>query len=229
MALKTITPRSIHSLLFALALWQLPPVPLQAQQEQLIRCPVTEIMTEVTTPMPEDWWHAPQLGRIFDAEVRVLGGDPVLACLYQVADNPVAVVRRPPADAPNCIARSEGFSFVCAAGEVSGNSSTLAGQSCPELIQDRIEWDYKGNKRWARSNLEKLCHDAFDSDQPGICFDRVMHGGVNHGKGERWKWRFALRLCAGTRDAASTINCFSAAIDNAVPWPEAIEACRVKS
>lgn len=229
MAPKTIPPRLLRVLMLTALLWQMPLVPLQAQEEQLIRCPVNEVMTEITTPLPDDWWHGPQMGRIVDAEVRVLGGDPVLACLYEVGGTPIAVVRRPPADAPNCSARAEGYSFVCTAGEVSAKTAALAGLSCPELVQDRIEWDYKGSKRWARSNLEKLCHNALDSDQPGLCFERVMHGGVSHGKSKRWKWRYALRLCAGTRDAASTINCFSAAIDNAVPWPEAIEACRVKS
>lgn len=203
--------------------------PAVAQEEQLIRCPVTEVMTEVTTPLPQEWWHAPQIGRITDSRVHLLGGEPVLACLYDVYGKPVAVIRRPPEDKPNCRARAEGYSFVCTAGEPVAAVNPVPGNSCQEMVQDRIEWDYKGSKRWAQSNLDKLCHDVRDSDQPGICFDRVMHDKVNHGKGTRWKWRYALRLCAGTRDADSTIDCFTTSIGNNTPWPEAIDLCRVKS
>lgn len=203
--------------------------PLRAQEEQLIRCPVTEVMAEVTTPMPEGWWHAPQLGRITDSRVQQVGGKPVLACLYDVYGKPVAVIRRPPEDAPNCMARAKGYSFVCSADQNSSATAQPVADVCQNLVQDRIEWDYKGSKRWARSNLERLCKDAADSDQPGICFDRVMHGNLSHGGGTRWKWRYALQLCAGTRDAGSTIDCFSSAIDAETPWPQAIEACRADS
>ena len=202
--------------------------PLDAAEERLIRCPVTEVMSEITTPLPQEWWHAPRLGRITDSTVRMIGGKPMLACLYDVGGIPAAVIRRPPADAPNCMARAKGYSFVCSA-EQSAAAAAVDGNRCQILVQDRIEWDYKGSKRWARSNLEKLCRNADDSDQPGICFDRVMHGDLSHGNGTRWKWRYALELCAGTRDAESTIGCFSSAIDAETPWPEAIESCRVES
>ncbi len=203
--------------------------PLRAREEQLIRCPVTEVMSEVTTALPEGWWHAPQLGRITDSRVQLVGGKPVLACLYDVYGKPVAVIRRPPADAPNCMARAKGYSFVCSADQNTEAAAQPPVDLCQNLVQDRIEWDYKGNKRWARSNLERLCKNASDSDQPGVCFDRVMHGNLSHGGGTRWKWRYALQLCAGSRDAGSTIDCFRGAIDDETPWPQAIEACRADS
>ncbi len=209
--------------------------PLRAQEEQLIRCPVTEVMSEITTPLPDDWWHAPIMGRLTDSTVRMVAGKPVLACIYEVNGQPVAVIRRPPAEAPNCMARDKGFSFVCSAAEgdaaapAAATVAVAAGGRCQNLVQDRIEWDYKGSKRWARSNLEKLCLNAEQSDQPGICFDRVMHGNLSHGKGTRWRWRFALRLCAGTLDADATIGCFSSAIAAETPWPEAIDSCRAES
>ncbi len=227
---STISPRIVPgAALAALLVMAALPTPLRAQEEQLIRCPVTEVMTEITTPLPDGWWHAPQLGRITDSAVRLVGGKPVLACLYEVYGKPVAVIRRPPEDAPNCMARAKGYSFVCSAGQNTADSAQASVNQCQNLVQDRIEWDYKGSKRWARSNLETLCKNAADSDQPGICFDRVMHGNLSHGGGTRWKWRYALQLCAGTRDAGSTIDCFSSAIDAETPWPQAIEACRADS
>ncbi len=105
-------------------------------------------------------------------------------------------------------------------------ANELQGKICQASIQNQIEWDYKGSRRWARSNLEKMCRDAGDSLQPGVCFNRIMHGGVSHGKGTRWNWRPALQLCAGTLDANSTIACFTAAIDSGTAWRQAIEKCR---
>jgi hypothetical protein len=105
-------------------------------------------------------------------------------------------------------------------------SSELQGKICQASIQDQIEWDYEGNRRWAAGNLEKICENAKYSLQPGVCFNRVMHGNISHGSSTRWHWRPALNLCAGTQDASATIKCFSDKIAKQIPWPEAIEQCR---
>ena len=105
-------------------------------------------------------------------------------------------------------------------------ANELQGKICQASIQDQIEWDYEGSRRWAKSNLEKICKNAKYSLQPGVCFNRVMHGGIDHGSGTRWHWRPALNLCAGTQDANATIKCFSDAIEAHIPWPQAIEQCR---
>jgi hypothetical protein len=105
-------------------------------------------------------------------------------------------------------------------------ANELQGKICQASIQDQIEWDYEGSRRWASSNLEKICENAKYSLQPGVCFNRVMHGNISHGSGTRWHWRPALNLCAGTQDASATIKCFSDAIAAQIPWPEAIEQCR---
>ncbi len=107
-------------------------------------------------------------------------------------------------------------------------ANELQGKICQASIQDRIEWDYEGRNRWARENLEKICKNAAYSLQPGACFQRVMHGGISHGSGTRWHWSPALRLCAGTQDSGATISCFSKAIDQQIPWRQAIEKCRAR-
>ncbi len=107
-------------------------------------------------------------------------------------------------------------------------ANELQGKICQASIQGRIEWDYEGRNRWARENLEKICQNAAYSLQPGACFQRVMHGGISHGSGTRWHWSPALRLCAGTQDSGATISCFSKAIDQQVPWRQAIERCRAR-
>jgi hypothetical protein len=107
-------------------------------------------------------------------------------------------------------------------------ANELQGKICQASIQDQIEWDYRGSRHWAKGNLEKICRNAKFSLQPGVCFNRVMHGNINHGSGTRWHWRPALNLCAGTQNANATIKCFSDAVEAQTPWPRAIEQCRAR-
>jgi len=202
---------------------------VSAMEDLIVLCPGNEVDAGILSPLPEGWWSTPQLGRITGAEVRQVGGEPVLACLYQANGNEIAVMRRPPQDATLCRPRLSGFSFTCRAEAEVGAAVELQGKICQASIQNQVEWDYKGSVRWARKNLENICSNANDSLQPGVCFNRVMHGNINHGNGSRWKWQHALRLCAGTRDASSTIGCFINAIDQQMPWRQAIDQCRASS
>ena len=202
--------------------------PAQAQDTQVVRCPADEITAEVVTALPREWQFAAQRGKLTDAQVRQVDGNLVLACLYQAYGQEIAVVRRPPEGMMSCRAQSTGDSFVCGAEEMPSSASELRGRICQASIQDQIEWDYEGRKRWARPNLENICQNAEHSLQPGACFKRVMHGDISHGSSSRWTWPNALRLCAGTQNAQSTIACFSKAIEQQLQWPEAIERCRVK-
>ncbi len=104
-----------------------------------------------------------------------------------------------------------------------------AANKCTSYIQGKIAWDYKGSKQWGKNNLVRLCQGAETSVQPGICFNRVMHGGVNWGGGTKWQWSNALNLCQGTLNAAATINCFRKEIDKKRPWSQAIKACKTKT
>ncbi len=200
----------------------------QAEDDEIIRCPVTEIMTATTTSLPDDWWDTPQMGRLFAVQVRQINGESVLTCLYRANGKEIAIMRRPPASAMACQTRASGLSFTCKPPQRQAATSATPATACRTSIQDRIAWDYQGRKRWASENLDRICENATDSEQPGVCFSRVMHGKVDHGGGTRWKWPHALKLCAGTHDAQATVFCFTRAISRQRPWREAIEQCRVK-
>ena len=100
-----------------------------------------------------------------------------------------------------------------------------AAATCAEAVQGEIAWNYQGNTRWARGNVERLCRGAENSVEPARCFDRVMHGGVSRGEATRWRWQDALALCQGTRDADATVTCFERQVVGH-DWEEAVEACR---
>lgn len=101
------------------------------------------------------------------------------------------------------------------------------GNQCHESVQGKIAWDYKGNKRWAPANLEKLCGNLNKTDQPGKCFHTIMHGGVNWGGGTQWQWKNALELCQGTFNANRTVSCFKNNIKSGKNWSSAIAACKI--
>ena len=198
--------------------WLAATLPAHAQATQIVRCPVDEIKAEVVTSLPREWQFAAQRGKLTDAQVRQVDGDLVLACLYQAYGQEIAVVRRPPDGMMSCRAQSTGDSFVCGAEEMPSSASELRGKICQASIQDQIEWDYEGRKRWARANLENICKHAEYSLQPGACFRRVMHGNISHGNSNRWTWPHALKLCAGTQNAQSTIACFSGSRSSPTAW-----------
>lgn len=96
---------------------------------------------------------------------------------------------------------------------------------CHAALQDRIAWDYNGNKHWAEANMNRLCGDV-NSDQPARCFDKVMHGGVDWGGGTRWNWQNAINLCQRTLNANRTVICFKRKLADGANWSSAIEACK---
>ncbi|TDJ28944.1 MAG: PASTA domain-containing protein [Gammaproteobacteria bacterium] len=97
--------------------------------------------------------------------------------------------------------------------------------SCPDAVQGKIAWDYKGSKRWAQANINRLCKGATNTSQPAVCFKKVMHGGLNYGGGTRWQWKNAIDLCEGTQHANRTIQCFKNSIARGKPWKTAIASC----
>jgi len=220
--------RFCFALLLPAVLLAAPGIELRAQEDLEISCPVSEVTTGVMTNLPEDWWSTPQLGRLDGAEIRQIGGQTVLTCLYRIRDREVALMRRPPAGAMSCQLRPAGIGFSCKAPEKLEVATELQGKICQASIQNQIAWDYQGRRRWQASNLERICKGAENSLQPGVCFDRVMHGNISHGSGTRWRWPPALKLCAGTLDSQATIACFVTAIEAQQPWQQAIEACRAK-
>ena len=99
---------------------------------------------------------------------------------------------------------------------------------CYDQVQGKIAWEYKGSKRWAKGNLQRLCRGTSNGNQPAKCFDRVMHGGINYGGGTRWRGENAIDLCEGTNNASKTINCFQNQIRTGAQWQSAIRACQTR-
>lgn len=95
---------------------------------------------------------------------------------------------------------------------------------CKAVTQGKIAWDYKGSKKWAANNLNRLCKNV-KNDQPSRCFQRVMHGKVSYGGGSKWKWENAIDLCEGSKNATKTIGCFTEQIKAGVSWKAAMPLC----
>lgn len=97
--------------------------------------------------------------------------------------------------------------------------------ACGNAVQGKIAWNYKGNKQWGINNINSLCAGAENSVEPALCFDKVMHGGVDWGGGTKWEWGNALNLCKGSHDANATIACFEKAIKVGKGWKSVINSC----
>jgi hypothetical protein len=98
--------------------------------------------------------------------------------------------------------------------------------ACYELVQDKIAWNYSGDKRWSRPTVERLCAGTSRPREPGKCFNYAMHGELSWGGSTRWEWANAVALCEGTENAEETIGCFSAKIRGGTDWQRAIQACQ---
>ena len=97
--------------------------------------------------------------------------------------------------------------------------------NCINNIQDAIAWNKVGSKRWATDNLKRLCAGTLNASEPGACFKKVIHGGVNWGRGTQWKWKNALDLCAGTSNAKMTVYCFQGSLSQGNQFARAIKDC----
>ena len=104
-------------------------------------------------------------------------------------------------------------------------SSQVIQNNCINNIQGAIAWDYSGSKQWGRGNLKRLCAGTLKASEPGSCFKKVMHGGVNWGGGTQWQWKNALDLCAGTSNARMTVYCFQGSRSQGNKWARAIKDC----
>jgi len=106
------------------------------------------------------------------------------------------------------------------------NAEQVADKDCQASVQGKIAWNHSGSKRWASSNVDRLCGDA-ESAAPAECFRRVMHsGGVNRSDNKRWNWRDALELCAGTDTVSGPIRCYRDQLRRGIPTNAAIQACK---
>lgn len=80
-----------------------------AQTGEIIRCPVSEVRTEITTPLPQPWWNTPYIGRLRATRVQTIGGSRTLVCEYDAGGRLVSVMREFPAGVSNCAPRGPGF------------------------------------------------------------------------------------------------------------------------
>ena len=83
----------------------------QMPMEQEVFCPVPDVRTEITTPLPKPWWNTPQVGKLESVTTNVIGGQNTLVCHYRAYGTTVAVMRRFPEGAHSCTA--SGDHFVC--------------------------------------------------------------------------------------------------------------------
>jgi hypothetical protein len=74
-----------------------------------IPCPVKEARTEVTTPLPEQWWMTPQIGKLERVSVQTIGGNRTLVCEYWAYGRTVGIMRAFPEGATDCSAEGNGF------------------------------------------------------------------------------------------------------------------------
>ena len=114
----------------------------------------------------------------------------------------------------------------CQPGGAPPGGPTIAETACHDFIQGNIPWNYDGATTWAPVNLDNLCQGTTVAAEPGRCFDRAMHGGVNWGGGTNWQWQNALDLCQGTSNADATVACFQGQVAGGTPWPQAVIACK---
>jgi len=99
-------------------------------------------------------------------------------------------------------------------------------QACANALQDKIAWNYQGSKRWNPANIKSLCGNI-KVNAPAVCFNNVMHGGLNWGGGTKWKYKNAMNLCRSTENASRTIGCFRSVMKtHKGKWQHAINACK---
>jgi hypothetical protein len=112
---------------------------------------------------------------------------------------------------------------TCNPPETSAEGGSTA---CRAFVQGNIPWSGEGYTTWQDAVLEKLCGNTSRPQQPGLCFSRAMHGGVNLGEHGISKWAFAVDLCAGANDADARLGCFEREREAGKDGRAAISACK---
>ena len=97
---------------------------------------------------------------------------------------------------------------------------------CFNNIQGKIPWNDEKNLNWDAENVKQLCKGTSNPTQPAECFNRVLEGHVEWGKGTNWEWKNIINLCSGTNDAKKSVDCFKQAIGTGTDWRDAIFMCQ---
>jgi hypothetical protein len=104
----------------------------------------------------------------------------------------------------------------------------LEEKACYQYVQGRIAWDAAGkNRRWADSNLKRLCKGTTSKYAAGNCVSYAIHKGVSWGKKSSHKmtWQKALDLCEGTDNTQKVTACFKSAIASGKNVNSAVRQC----
>jgi hypothetical protein len=105
--------------------------------------------------------------------------------------------------------------------------------ACKAHIQDKIAWDpnssYNSSSHWEDDTLETMCKGTKSPKEPGECFHKVMTGHVKWGRTDKWEWKNAVALCAGTDDSDQRISCFKTKLDASEKYDDAISHCNPKT
>ena len=96
---------SLGSVLFAATGYEKP----SAQAGEFISCPLESATTTITDPLPGPWWTTPQVGKLQDVRVEMVGGNQTLMCGYWAYSTTAYVMRPFPDGAKDCRAENNGF------------------------------------------------------------------------------------------------------------------------
>src|SRR5262245_37286342 len=107
------------------------------------------------------------------------------------------------------------------------NAAQRPSTPCAQAVQGKVRLGPKGTRVWPEGSLARLCHGAETSLEPARCYDELMRGKISWGTGTTWTAPNALILCAGTKNARQTLDCFATAIAANDTWAAAINACRL--
>ena len=112
-------------------------------QEIVIDCPTQNILTDVTTKLPDGWSSTQQGGKLFETRVQSIGGQPRLVCAYKMSSTTVAVSRAKPSGM-GC--RASNRRFVCKPGVLQGAGNAGESKSIDVKGQARQDVDVKEQK-----------------------------------------------------------------------------------
>ncbi len=105
----------------------------------------------------------------------------------------------------------------------SSNSS-----GCESAVQGKIAWDKNGSKKWAPSNVKRLCKGS-NGSQAAWCFARAMHDPKYLGWHKPFNWSFPIDLCEGSQNADATLDCYAAERQAGKSLAQATAACDERS
>ncbi|MGB0921663.1 MAG: hypothetical protein ACPG1C_10150 [Alphaproteobacteria bacterium] len=68
-----------------------------------------------------------------------------------------------------------------------GNANGKEEARCHHMVQDRVAWNWKGDRQWNSANINDLCNNTQSAETTIICFEGVM--------AVRDDWRRAINAC----------------------------------